>query len=385
MRAGAVPVEPEAVAFPIRLRHVLAVAVLGLVAWSGVPRLRAAFRLHTVATAFADYALCMVGPTGPSLLRDNPAAFRKLVRRRLVEADADDRPFAPCAKGAVLVTDSLSVERAHRASAASFVEYGGAAADGAPGALHLDDLGVTTRRLAEIADAAWPFVRGGYTSLVVPSAYAAEASYPIELPRPLASRAAQPAHSVTRCDIASNGGAFELGLSPDRGSKIVRTRTPEGISSDAILAPADVRVFGVSCDDRAAVVATGKPGTRAVRVFTCAYLGECTEMTLPRVGRAGPLPRYPLDVARVDGTTIIAVPSHGIVRVASSRDDGATWTPYAVVFDAEAHPETHFDVPVPDRLFVAGHRVWLYGATTRSHAVFPALASDDAGASFRTP
>jgi hypothetical protein len=39
-------------------------------------------------TAFADYALCMVGPTGPSLLRDNPVEFRSLGRRRLASACA---------------------------------------------------------------------------------------------------------------------------------------------------------------------------------------------------------------------------------------------------------------------------------------------------------
>src|SRR5215471_21163488 len=128
-----------------RLRHVFAAIALWLAGSAVAPRVRAAWQLHTIATAFADYALCMAGPTAPSLLRDNPAAFRLLIRRRLVAAGADDRPFSRCARGARQVTESAEIERAHHTPAASFVEYGGGAGEGIAGAITLDAVSVTTR------------------------------------------------------------------------------------------------------------------------------------------------------------------------------------------------------------------------------------------------
>lgn len=343
-----------------------------------------AFRLHAAATTFADYALCMVGPTGPSLLRDNPAEFRKLVRRRLIAAGADDQPFARCAKGARDVTESLAVERAHLATAATFVEYG---ADAPPGeqVLSLESLAVTTRRLADLSDAAWPFVRGGYTSLVKASAYAREAAHPAEFPRPGKARGVVAASPLTRCaPPGGNGATYTLSLSADRRTKIVRSTTPEGVETDAPFAPASARVFSVSCDARAAVIAAGREGTRDVALYSCAYLGECREILLPRLGK-NVVPKYPLDVARVDGVLVVAVPMHGITRVASSRDEGRSWTPFIVAYDPEAHPEQRFDVKAVDRLRVAGRRLLLVGTGTRAEATFPTLASDDAGASWRAP
>jgi hypothetical protein len=87
-------------------------------------------------------------------------------------------------------------------------------------------------------------------------------------------------------------------------------------------------------------------------------------------------------VVRAAGVTVLAVPSHGIVRVASSRDDGATWTPFTVAFDPAAYPELRFDVPAPDRLYVSGKRVLLFGAPPKPNMRFPVLASDDFGASW---
>jgi hypothetical protein len=368
-----------------RLRYAFVGIALWLAGTALAPRVRAAWQLHNVATAFADYALCMAGPTAPSLLRDNPAEFRRLVRRRLVAAGADDRPFSRCARGARQVTDSAEVERAHHSAAASFVEYGGITGDGAPGATTLDALSVTTRRLAELSEAGWPLVRGGYTSLVQASAYAAEAPHPIELPRPVVGRGAQPARSLSRCEAPGVNGAFVLAVSSDRRHKVVRTMTPEGAAVDAVLAPAEARVFAASCDDRVLVVAVGHEGTREVALYACGYLGSCTAMPLPHLGASGPPVRYPFDVARIDGATIIAAPMHGIVRVTSSRDEGRSWTPFTVAFDPDAHADLHFDAPSPDHLFVSGKRVLLYGLAPNPGATFPVLVSEDLGASFRTP
>src|SRR5512140_3059080 len=60
--------ERTAPAGHFRLRGLIAAAgALSLVALL-VPRMRAAWQLQSMAAAFANYALCMVGPTGPSLL-----------------------------------------------------------------------------------------------------------------------------------------------------------------------------------------------------------------------------------------------------------------------------------------------------------------------------
>src|SRR5579871_3188088 len=206
MRATEAAVLSGAAPPVIRLRYFLVLGALWLGYSAIAPRIKAAWQLNSVATAFADYALCMVGPTGPSLLRDNPVEFRRLVRRRLVAAGADDRPFSRCAKGAGQIMDSPAVERAHRAAAASFAEYGGPAADPGEGATHIEDLAVTTKRLAALSDRAWPFVRGGYTSLVHASAYAAEAAHPIELPPPGTGRGEPPVRALGRCEAGGTGG-----------------------------------------------------------------------------------------------------------------------------------------------------------------------------------
>src|SRR5436189_4177126 len=97
----------------LRLRYVLAVSIAALGVWGTLPRAEAAFKLPTLSTLLADYALCMVGPTGPSLVRDNAAGFHALVRRRLVTSGPDDQPFARCAKAARDLTGEEPVERAH--------------------------------------------------------------------------------------------------------------------------------------------------------------------------------------------------------------------------------------------------------------------------------
>jgi hypothetical protein len=132
------------------------------------------------------------------------------------------------------------------------------------------------------------------------------------------------------------------------------------------------------------VVAAGREGTRDVALFSCAYLGECQQIAMPRLGKSV-VPKYPLDVARVDGVIVVAVPMHGITRVASSRDDGRSWTPFTVAYDPDSHPDQRFDVKSMDRLRVSGRRLLLVGNGTRAETTFPTLASDDQGASWRAP
>lgn len=379
MRTDALPASPT-VGPSIRIRHVLLVLILALGGSWALPRGRAAFQLYAAATAFADYGLCMVGPTGPSLIRDNPTEFWRLARRRLVSALADDHPFAKCEKAAALISDSPVLRQAHQASAAAFVEWG---ADDST-SLKLSDLGIGTRRLAELSERAWPFVRGGYTALVKPSSYAPEAAHPLEPPRPAMGRGVVPHRSVARCVVPEGDGEFVLDLSADRRSKVVRSVARGSTSADVRIAPAEARIFSMSCDAAKVVVGIGREGARDVELVACSFDGKCERMALPRLLADGSPAKFPLDVARIDGVTVVAMTMRGIVRVASSRDDGVSWTPPTVAFDAGERSGWSGETGAPARLVTSGRRLVLLGGGDRA-ASYWALASDDAGASWHSP
>jgi hypothetical protein len=90
-------------------------------------------------------------------------------------------------------------------------------------------------------------------------------------------------------------------------------------------------------------------------------------------------------VARVAGATVLAVNMVGVVRVTSSRDDGATWSPYTMAFDRAAHPDLQTHVPVPRRWLALGDRLFLYGGAPQTTETYPVLVSDDQGATWREP
>jgi hypothetical protein len=377
----------------------------------------------------------MVGPTGPSLLRDNPQEFRRMVRRRLVASAANERPFYGCADAAQELTGSVDVERAHLATAWSFVEYGGAAADraaaGQPGQLSVDDLRITTRRLAELTAEAWPFVQGGYTRLVKPSANAQQAVHVVETPRPAVGHGLpgwrahyRAVRRTARGFLVAVGSAANLGvyrtsdggvtwmpestdhadvapfaercpagdlrsyvfaLSDDESRWTVRSRGPDGPPHTSVLAPAELSVFAAACDEHALVAALRAEDSREVTGRLCPFRGACIPLQLPPYPGVGAGPRYPLDLARVEGAIVLSVRNHGVVRVTSSRDDGKTWTPYAVAFDQAEHPDLRAHIEVPDRLLALGSRLLLYGGAYRAGQTYFVLASDNAGASWRTP
>lgn len=421
---------------PVRLRALLVIGVLLLVGWAMYPRAQAAWLLHTRATELADYALCMVGPTGPSLLRDDPSKFRQLVRRRLIYSAPDERPFEQCAHGARELTGSVAIERAHQATAWTFVEYGGPAADTARtrggDAFDVADLSVSARALAELARDGWPFVRDGWTHLVRPSLGAHEATHPVELPRPAVGRGLpewraryralsatkdnlvlavgrganlsvyksadggvswtpgsvrQPglASFAERCAAVNGVHSFTFVSSDDGRRTLVTSQGPDGAPASVDLAPAALNIVGAACDEDALVAALTAPGSRDVTLALCPYRQPCRALPMPVFAGVGASPRFPLDVARLDGTTIIAVAMHGVVRVASTRDDGRSWTPFSVAFDVAAHQEVRTRVAVPDRLLVVGKRVLLYGGADRPADTYPVLISDDLGAAWRTP
>ena len=75
----------------------------------------------------------------------------------------------------------------------------------------------------------------------------------------------------------------------------------------------------------------------------------------------------------------------GVVRVVSSRDEGRTFTPAIVAFDAAEYAELGLSRRPPFRLLALGERLLLFGSTVKGADTYPVLASDDQGVSFRTP
>ena len=418
----------EGFQLPFRLRSVVGVLFVAMAAWWAYPRATAAVELHTLGNQFADYALCMVGPVGPNLLRDHPEDFLKLVHRRLVISAAGDRPFEGCALGAKALTGSEEVEQAHRAPAWFFAEYG--ARGWARGAnLRVDQLKVTTRRLGELSKAAWPFYRGGYSQLIKRSSHAPEATHPAELPAPVLGRGL-PAwraryRSVSRSGagwaVAFGSGAllsvyqsvdgglswtstsreavdadrfsercaagersFAFDTDDDGAHTTVVSVGMDTVPSVATLAPAKLEVFAAACDRDVLVVALKPERGRDVTLKRCQFRGSCEPLALPTFEGTNHSPRYPLDLARVGGATVLAVNMGPVVRVASTRDD-TVWSPFTVAYDSTELPGLSAHVLVPRRLLALGNRLLLYGGAPEAKQTYPVLVSDDQGATWRTP
>lgn len=433
MPAATAPVADEGFRLPVRLRTLLALA---LVAAAGVwiyPRAQAAWRLHHLANSYADYAACMVGPTGPALLRDNPDGFTRLLERRLVAARPGEAPFQACAGLAERGGADPATLRAHRRNAEQFVEYGGIAADRLDGSgFSLAHLAISTDTLAELASQAWPFVRSGYTRLVKPSSHAKEAIHPVAAPDPgigsglpprRGHRAAaarsdawiaafgaganlsvyrstdqgvtwQPARPTQGTDFADGcpvddqGRSFSFSVDGSTGHTVVMSLGPESTPYAADLADEGQRIVSATCDSRALVVAlvpeeVEAQAPRPGQLRLCPYRKPCVPMQLPDWGERGLV--YPFDVVRLEGATVVAAMAHNITRVSSSRDDGRTWTPPAVVFDRESGSREGLEMPPPWRLLAVAGRVLLYGGGRKSEDAYWLLVSDDQGASFRAP
>ncbi|MFZ5894290.1 MAG: hypothetical protein ACOY0T_24730 [Myxococcota bacterium] len=370
----------------------------------------------------------MVGPTGPETIRDDAEAFRRLVRRRLVSAAPEEAPFARCARTAGEVSKSPEVERAHAAKAQSFVEYGLDPTGSARTTLAA--LRVDGNLLIERARAAWPFVRGNPAKLVRPSLGAREAVHPVPPPgagvgRGLPAPRGLPKNTWRSGDslwvslgnnagqtsyVSSDGGlsfratrgapgadersgrcvgkdvskGFALSSDPD-GSLLVSAFVDERTSEPQAAVRGEHHLFAVACDEDALVVAARSDGSRAATLMLCRMGRTCVPLPLPAVAPFSPLTSESFDVARVAGATVLAVETRGIVRVVSTRDDGGSWTPPSVAFDASEPGTVRADVGVPTRLVAFGSRLFLYGAAQKSSQSYALLVSDDQGASFRAP
>jgi hypothetical protein len=416
----AAPVPPE---LPFKLRYVLLVAILlGSAGWV-FPRGRSAWRLHNLGTALAEHALCMAGPTGPRLLREDPGALAELLRRRIVMAAPHQRPFVACTEFADQIEMPVRSRQAYSRTASEFREYSGEAPSGR---FSVRDFDFGRAGFDALASAAWPFVRGGQLRLVEPPAHAKEGVHPLVPPPPGFGRGLPARGSAVRATMVDKGtifGAFgsgvnaELVISKDGGRTFVaggRERSSElldrcfadpggpafslsrtdagrhvalsldvdGPPTAALLGEADERVVGVSCDAQAlvAVLSKAKAGATApgVRLRQCPLRQACRDVA-PPAGLA--LSEGDLDVARAAGDTVLVVTRGGISRVASTRDDGATWTPVSVAFDAISA-----GLPAgaaPSMLLTVGPTVLLYGRPHRTTGTYVLLSSADHGASFR--
>jgi hypothetical protein len=421
-RTTAPPVErPQELPLPpVRLRFVLLIGLVGAAAAWLYPRLDAAWKVHTLAAALADYGACMVGPTGPALLRDRQLSdFHVLTRRRLVTAPAGEAPFERCAGFARVLTGDASVEAAHRTPAVAFAEYGASA----KATTTLRALLVTPEPLVAEARRAWPILRS-YGALVKPSLGVKEAAHPVAAAAPTLGRGLTPAHAYYRVAratpdgivLARGAGAnLEVWRSTDGGATFKAAPTtlaegfaercptggdgrsfvlrgngdvtnvvsvgPAGDVSAATVAKAGETVAAVACDERALVAAVRPDHGGRATLFQCGFGVACAPVPPPSFGRPELGLDYPLDVGRVGGTTILALRMGNLVRVTSSRDGGASWTPLSVAYDGGEHPLPA--ARVPSELLTIGRRVLLHGSALRPTETYGLLYSDDQGASFR--
>jgi hypothetical protein len=156
---------------------------------------------------------------------------------------------------------------------------------------------------------------------------------------------------------------------------------PNGDVSSAALAKSGENVLAVACDERALVAALRPEHATRATLEQCTFAGPCAVLPAPSLGRPDLGLDYPLDLARVAGTTVVALKMGNVVRVTSSRDNGATWTPLAVAFDGGEQPLA--GTRMPTELLTVGRRVLLHGSAARPNETYGLLYSEDQGARFR--
>jgi hypothetical protein len=411
---------------PFRLRTALGVLLLGIGVTVALPRVQAAYRLYRSVSKVADYGLCMAGPTGALAIREDPARFRALVRRRLVAAAGNSSPFEKCASLAGQLTSRVTVEGAHRAQASSFLEWGGGAAT-----RNLNELYNDLPDLEALALKSYPFCRKPLSELVKPSLGAEEAVHPsdpvvpspvrglrlagavvsatVETPRgsilmlsdgqePWAVRSRDQGHSwlatsawqsavdgfANRC-VGSVGGLSYAVANRESGrrSAILVKDGQLGEPMRRELSAPGAHIARLVCDETGAVVMTSGKQHGDAQVWACsASSSGCREVILPPLAR---LPDAHLDVARIAHTIVVAISKEGLVRVITSRDEGVTMTPLSLVFDArDAGTVALYGGALP-RLVALGKRLLLILTATDGASVGEGLGlvSEDFGASFR--
>jgi hypothetical protein len=410
-----------ATAFPIRLRYLILLLVAGLGLRSFGLRALAYWQLHETAAELANYAVCMAGPTGPELIHERPREFWRLVRRRIVAAAPDARPFAACT--AALATFAGSSRRvAYEARASDFREYGALRGE-SPANHSVADLTVSSVRLTELREKAWPFAPADVVGLVRPERSAKAAPHPVEPARAAIGRglpstelgysavhasgssyllvAGQGANmsayrsddgGMTWVDVDAGDAAVsasEGGCSSGDGRAYFRLReTGDQLRVDSssngeletsfALASAESRLIGFACDASAALaILSGNEGRPAFRV--CPHRAPCRNLSVPPLLRTKLAEGTSLSIARVNDVSVISMARGGVVRVVSSRDDGETWTPPIVAFDREEQGGSS----TPTHLLGLGSKLVLYAGGSSASDAYPTLGSSDFGASWQ--
>lgn len=404
---------------PFRLRHLLGVVLFVWLASLAVPRIRAVFRLHTAVTAYADYAMCLVGPTGPELLRSGSGELGELLRARVVGAGPSDRPFADCRR----LAEQLGLRSASLLAepASLFFEY----FDEPRGGPSVRELNVELTPLVELNELAWPFGLRDPLSLIVPSRHAKEAPHPGSLPEPVNGsglpvplgalrssaafgdvfylavgsgvnrtfyvssnrgvtfRAARPSGgelAEERCGDGLDGRSFSLVLG-ESDDWLVLSRHGQRAGNVATLVPASHRLLAVDCDDHHLLALTESGALGSAMLQLCAFEGACRALVPPRLGARNYSGR--VDAALLDGDIVLSLATGGLTRVTSSRDGGMSWTPWTLAFD-ERRMTQRFSSR-PDRLLRVGADLLLLGGVRGSSEPYPVLLSSDHGASFWPP
>ncbi len=405
----------------IRLRYVLLALTGALVAYWFVPRARLAWHLHDAATQEADYALCMAGPTGAVMLRDEPSKFWQLVRRRVVASGADDKPFVDCGPIAQKLTGSPEIAALHQAPAREFADWGSRG-----GTLALGHLASSMPNLMDMAEGAWPFTRGGAAMLIKPSLGAKEAMHPIATMRPGSVQGLPLTGTFYRARRVTERGWFVITsnaretkayrsrdqgrrwtpTSPwqtalqgtmnrcladvgERGFAVEQSRNESGLTvtyynqdsktGQSAIAKSSRAVRSFACDETAALLLTSDTPNH-YNLWMCAVDQPCRELPAP-----SPLIGMTvdgIDVARQKGATVVAVTQGALVRVLSSRDDGRSYTPFTVAIDHQDACPLELAAYQPAQLLSIANSLLILQEPASGSGPTLALSSSDQGASW---
>jgi hypothetical protein len=181
--------------------------------------------------------------------------------------------------------------------------------------------------------------------------------------------------------VAGSTSSFRLGTSDDQLR--IESWAASELETSFPIASADTRLLGFSCDTGAALAWLEAPGQVVPAFRLCPKQARCRDLLVPEQLR-GTLDRaVVVSAARVRGATVVAMSLLGIVRVVSSRDDGETWTPPVVAYDQDEYGTAGQVRQTPTRLLALDGRVLLYAGADSPTSSYPALISDDFGASWQ--
>lgn len=400
--------------------------LVGVVAMSAawwMPRVRAAWRLHDASTQSADYAVCMAGPTGAVLLRDEPAKFWQLVRRRIVAAGGEERPLAACSSLARELTGSEHVALLHEALARDYASWGAKR-----GKIELSELASELPSLTELAQKGWPFVRGGAAVLMKPSLGAKEAVYPMAAAQPgylrglafgsglyrarrvnergwyvvttngqetRAYRSRDSGHTWTgtspwqaalqgtanRC--TSDSSELGFAVEPLAGEGVTAVKYYEqDLRTGQSKVPRPFRALkALACDESAALLLTAAANSQW-ELWLCQTDQACRQLPSPAALQG--LALDGIDIARHKGATIVAVTQGSLVRVLSSRDDGRSYTPFTIAVDRAELEATAARALRPAQLLAIANSLLLIQEPVAGSGASLAVVSIDQGASWHS-